>query len=161
MKLRPVHIGQRYFNERPVTVTDPGYDDDVWCKIDNVKLKPGVYNCIAWKGRYYYTDENGKRHSYQRVFCCGIYLDGVGIPNREKMEEIGFIGVDAGLAGFFQDKPNYTDEQWQSLCNEMYDKDALIVDEGFFTSSGYGDGEYPVFAYKNGAGEIAALEINF
>ena len=76
------------------------------------------------------------------------------------MEEIGSIGVDAGLAGFFMNKPDYTDEQWTEFCESIRDGDAWIKDEGFFSSSGNGDGCYGVYAYKQN-GEITALEIRF
>ena len=76
------------------------------------------------------------------------------------MEEIGSIGVDAGLAGFFMNKPDYTDEQWTEFCESIREGDAWIKDEGFFSSSGNGDGCYGVYAYKQN-GEITALEIRF
>lgn len=161
MQLTPYTIGTRYFDERPVTVTDPCYNHTVWCRMDGLEIKPGNYTCIAWKSNHYYTDNTtNKRHYYKRVAICGIYLDGV-IPQFNTAEEIGEIGVDAGLAGVFQDKPDYDDEEWHNICNLIHNKDAVLVDEGFFTSSGWGDGGYPVFAYKNKNGEIVGLEIRF
>ena len=38
--------------------------------------------------------------------------------------------------------------------------DEWITEDGFYSSSGYGDGVYGVFAYKQN-GEITALEIRF
>jgi hypothetical protein len=76
------------------------------------------------------------------------------------MEEIGEIGVDAGLAGFFNDKPDYTDDEWSEFCDSIRNGNAWIRDEGFFSSSGYGDGCYPVNACRIN-GEIVALEIRF
>ena len=160
MKLHPIKVGTRHFDERPVTATDPCYDSDTWCVVRDINIKPGDYECVAWKGREYYKDFDGKRRSCQRVFVCGIYLDG-NIPSENCGEKIGELGVDAGLAGFFQDKPDYNDDAWFELCDKVHNHDYLILDEGFFTSSGYGDGCYPVYAYKNDEGEIVALEIRF
>lgn len=89
----------------------------------------------------------------------GIYLDGV-IPCQKDMKEIGSIGVDAGLAGFFHNKPDYTDDEWAAFCDRVRHGDAWLIKEGFYSSSGYGDGCYGVYAYEQG-GEITAIEIRF
>ena len=161
MKLYQKRIGFRYYDDRLVSITDPCYNDNVWCRINGIKIITGDYLCVAWRGRCYYTDENEKRRSYSKTFACGIYLNGV-IPDRNEMEEIGDISVDAGIAGFFQDKPNFSDKEWGSFC---YAIDAagwnLVSKWGFCTESGYGDGCYPVYAHKNADGDIDALEIRF
>ena len=76
------------------------------------------------------------------------------------MEWIGNIGVDAGLAGFFHDKPDFTDAQWTAFCDQIKTGDTWLTDLGFFSVSGYGDGAYKVFAAKTG-NEVTALEIRF
>ena len=87
-----------------VDITDPCYDRDVWCRMNDVKIKDGMYTCMVWrhtfKGEY-----EGKPYTEQCVGIIGIYLDGV-IPQQKAMKEIGSIGVDAGLAGFFHHKPD-------------------------------------------------------
>lgn len=124
----------------------------------NAEVKSGTYDCRVWRQTERYEYE-GEKREYQIVGIIGIYLDGV-IPQQKQMVEIGSIGVDAGLAGFFMNKPDYTDEQWTELCEATRNGDAWIKDEGFFSSSGDGDGCYPVYAYKQN-GEITALEIRF
>lgn len=156
-KLKPIEIGYRYFTES-VEVTDPCYDRDVWCRMNNVKIKPGEYKCVAWM-RPDTCTYDGKTYDDTRVAIIGIYLDGI-VPDENKMEEIGEIGVDAGLAGFFNNKPNYTDDEWSEFCDSIRGGDAWIKDEGFFSHSGYGDGCYPVSAFRIN-GEIVALEIRF
>lgn len=59
------------------------------------------------------------------------------------------------------DKPDYTDAEWTEFCNELGMDDAWIKEEGFFSSSGYGDGYYPVYAANNNDGKIIAVEIAF
>jgi len=79
----------------------------------------------------------------------------------EDFEEIGELAVDAGLAGFFQNKPDYNDDEWDEFCEKINEHNYLITKEGFCTESGYGDGWYPVFAAKDENGAINALEIRF
>lgn len=159
MKLKKELLGAHNFPEF-VDITDPCYDHDVWCRMNNVQISAGTYVCAIWKSRHSYTYE-GKRHYYRRVRILSIYKIGVSIPNDEDVwEEIGEIGVDAGLAGIFHSKPDYNDEQWADFCDQMSHCESRICDEGFVASSGDGDGCYPVYAYRKD-GEIVALEIRF
>lgn len=163
MQIRPYTVGTRHFDARPVTATDPGYDDDVWCILTGLKVQPGNYTCVAWRGRDSWKGSDGKRHSCTRTMVCAIYLDGkIPAPEEWKnMPIIGRIGVDAGMAGFFQEKPNYDRDAWFELCDKLHNKTWLITDEGFFTNSGYGDGSYDVCGIKNAEGLFTALEIRF
>lgn len=76
------------------------------------------------------------------------------------MEQIGTIGVDAGLAGFFRNKPDYNDEEWANFCTMISKGSVWLTDEGFYSHSGYGDGVYNVYANEDG-NEAVALEIRF
>lgn len=120
--------------------------------MDNVKIIPGKYNCIS------YIDNVSKR-----TFICQICLQGHNSPQQySKKECIGSIGIDAGIAGFYQDKPNYSEEEWYDFCEAIKTNnfDYLINEHGFCTSSGYGDGSYDVYAYRCKEG-IYCLEIVF
>ncbi len=142
-----------------VDITDPCYSKDVWCRMNEVKIREGEYACYVWyhtdKGKY----EDGTPYSYTLVGAIGIYRNG-GIPRQKDMEELGSIGVDAGLAGFFHNKPDYGDEEWSAFCDRIRHGDAWLTEDGFYSSSGYGDGCYGVYAYKQD-GEITALELRF
>ena len=150
VKLTARVIGYKHY-EGVVDITDPCYSKGTWCRM-NATVKAGEYSCIIYK----FKDPH---ESYQRVGIIGIYLDHK-VPDENAMEKIGEIGVDAGLAGFFMDKPDYTDNEWDRLCNSITKGCAWIKDDGFFSSSGYGDGMYDVYAYRQN-GEIVALEIRF
>lgn len=150
-------IGRKHF-EGTVDITDPCYDKDVRCRM-SANVKSGTYDCRIWMQPQKYKDNYGE-HKYETVGLIGIYLDGV-IPVQKEMKKIGSIGVDAGLAGFFMNKPDYTDEQWMTFCESIRKGNAWIKDEGFFSHSGFGDGVYPVFSYQDENGEITALEICF
>ena len=68
--------------------------------------------------------------------------------------------MDAGLAGFFYNKPDYDDDAWQEFCNRIRNGDVWMTEDGFYSSSGYGDGCYGVYAEVQNE-EIVALEIRF
>ena len=152
------NFGDLYFHGS-VDITDPCYNRDVWCRMTDVKIRNGVYTCIAWHHKDKGTFDNGEPYCYDVIGIIGIYLDGV-IPCQKDMKEIGSIGVDAGLAGFFHNKPDYTDDEWAAFCDRVRHGDAWLIKEGFYSSSGYGDGCYGVYAYEQG-GEITAIEIRF
>jgi len=160
--MRRKTIGYKKFGNS-IDITDPCYDKDVWCRMNNIHIKSGNYQCIVWmntdKGEY-----DGKPYEDTRVGIIGIYLDGA-IPLQKSFVEIGSIGVDAGLAGFFIDKPDYSEDEWSNFCDLLWkttgkSKNAWIIDEGFFSESGYGDGCYGVYANKID-GEITSVEIRF
>lgn len=150
-------IGQKEFPGH-VDITDPCYKRDVWCRMNDVPIREGLYTCIAW----YHTENivtDGRSLKVRRVGILGIYLDG-RIPPQRNMEQIGTIGVDAGLAGFFRNKPDYSDEEWANFCTMISKGSVWLTDEGFYSHSGFGDGCYGVYAQKVNQ-EIVALEIRF
>jgi hypothetical protein len=58
--------------------------------------------------------------------------------------------VDAGLAGFFETKQNFTDKEWSNFCNNIRTGCAWIINGtsyGVFSSSGFGDGGYEVIGH--------------
>lgn len=150
-------IGHKYFTSH-IDITDPCYDKDVWCRLNGIEIQEGNYECVSWILHDTYTYD-GEQHNCTNIAIAGIYLNGT-IPDEEGMEQIGSIGVDAGLAGFFNNKPDYDDDQWHAFCEQILNGDAWITEDGFFTSSGYGDGCYPVTAFKLND-KIVALEIQF
>lgn len=154
--MRRKRIGFKHFGG-VVDITDPCYDKDTWCRI-NATIKDGDYECMVWR-QTKKIEHGGQVYKDVRVGIIGIYLNGV-IPHQSEFEEIGSIGVDAGLAGFFINKPDYSDDEWSAFCVSIREGDAWIKPEGFFSSSGYGDGCYGVYAHKEN-GEITALEIRF
>ena len=131
-----------------IDITDPGYDNDVWCRINNFPISAGTYECYTLTASNEETGRWGKR-----IARIGIRKD-----KADKYQLEGYIGVDAGLAGFFVDKPNYTDEEWHEFVYRT--GDAWLIDNGFYSQSGYGDGTYNVYAgYKNN--EVVEVYIEF
>lgn len=152
MDLQRKFVGTMVLGNK-VDITDPCYDKGTWCRM-TTKCKPGTY--------YGYADMVDEGEWGERVASIQIYLDDVQVDDSE-LESIGRIGVDAGLAGFFQDKPDFNDDEWNELCDKLASgdepKDYWVFDgnKGIFSNSGYGDGGYTVFANK----ERTAFQIVF
>ena len=86
----------------------------------------------------------------------------------------GEIGVDAGLAGFFQNKPDYENDDWNNICNFIFEsgdatnrKQFWLVDESsplkckcFFCESGIGDGVYELSRLEKD-GRLVGYKLNF
>ena len=137
-----------------VDVTDPCYDREVWCRMNKIDVEPGMYVAsftTADDCGYDIVSKNQIRHNDF------VYEDEIII------EYIGDIGVDAGLCGFFADKPDYDDERWNSLCDEVFFHNNFTYnyEDGVVTATGYGDGCYPVFAEKTSDGKTIGLYVEF
>lgn len=163
-----------------ISITDPCYSKDTWCRINDLKIKAGNYKCLYGqcvsgelgdKGRIFELEII--HENYVDALPSLTYEDGSIRAEGERMkdfttEKIGSIGVDAGLAGFFVRKDDFAkNEDWFKFCNEMGDKRVMLHNgprkkwQGFFSSSGYGDGCYDVMAHKNKNGEIISLCLQF
>lgn len=146
-KLEEVYVGELRLDDK-VDITDPGYDANVWCRTTK-KCQPGVY-----KGYAYISDEGawGKRVAQLSIFKDDKKED------LDKMELIGAIGVDAGMAGFFRDKPDFPDDAWHQFLVDSgvfigdafdYSRKTYAIDYGIFSESGFGDGGYDVYANED------------
>ena len=143
-------IGYKTFGGK-IDITDPSYEGYVCWRINDISIVPGTYECSI---KY---DED-----IRRVTTIGIYLNSAKDFDRTTMDRIGDIGVDVGMAGFFENKPDFNDEQWSEFCNILSAKEkAWLTDLGFWSESGYGDGRYAVYASIDENGNYDALEIEF
>ena len=153
---KTVTIGKKVFGEK-IDITDPCYHRNVWCRLNDVKIVPGEYECYIE-----ILDNEATGGFGERVSCIGIRNTAYTVdPYTLVYEHLDSIGVDSGLAGFFNNKQDYTDSEWHDLC-KCFDtmEQAWIRDDGFFSRSGNGDGDYDVFAARKG-GRIVALFIEF
>jgi len=146
-----------------VIVSDPCYSLDTWCqtKLDNVL--PGLYNVEVEK-----SDEGdwGVRVSGITILHESITDDGISLEWEDHSE----CGVDSGQCGIFcmtsyrndelsegittppLDRPfvlsyndNEGDKWYEKMCQFTLGKDQFgLYDTGVVTSSGLGDGQYPV-----------------
>lgn len=176
MVLKRHLVGQIKIPDGLVDITDPCYDRDVWCRMNDVKVMPGTYNCYAYLG----TDKDwGKRCWIAQIVVddSSSYYSSIAeerIQSGRSWRTIGEIGVDAGLAGFFNHKPDFDDNEWDAVwmqkpckeCEEAYiqefsrNEQTQTGGDGFWTRSGCGDGCYSVHAIRENR-KIIALEIRF
>ncbi len=182
MKIKRKVIGYKEINTGKVDITDPCYDKDVWCRINGVNLQKGEYRLSAWYGAKLDEDDidelsedNGHTATEEEIRAeekriqNTIYSLEIQKKHRSfdfgsaRWEEVGTIGVDAGLAGIFWNKPDFNDDEWDDFCNKIDSngKTKPIVDKyGFYSETADGDGEYCVDAIKEN-GENIALRIMF
>ena len=168
--------GELTFTATELDVTDPCYETGVWCRI-KVPIVPGVYN---YEAQIAYTDWGC------RVKALRIMQKNAGFSRLTYGKYIdGEVGVDAGLAGFFENKPDYDktrdsdDREWSKICHHI-DEAGLAKDvgpgvtdvveahkdnpfgcEGICTSSGYGDGGYYVRQLLNKEKQVCGYELRF
>ena len=159
-----------------VDVTDPCYDKYIWCR-ETYKVVPGEYLCYFHRNDANVLDRCRIIHNDPETLK--------KVEDNRSWRSVGAAGVDAGMAGFFDNKPDFPDAVWGELCSQMYpdgsmrtlglynqedsgvyiansDTDTELFEgrEGFWTESGYGDGEYPIYAVRNNR-VISALELRF
>lgn len=85
--------------------------------------------------------------------------------------KLGTVGVDAGLLMIIDPcyvkyiKSIHSDEKWSEFCdivgasgNDTHN--GIALNDGLVFSSGYGDGEYTVYGYKDDEGNIMKVEID-
>ena len=122
-----------------IDITDPSYDEDVWCRINNFPISAGTYEC------YVTMADNDETNGW------GTRIARIGIRRKDykadRYERRGMIGVDSGMAGFFNcDNRKAFEEMFE---NHNSTKDVIFTGTAFFSSSGYGDGCYDVYVGYN------------
>jgi hypothetical protein len=100
------------------------------------------------------------------------------MSNTIEWQEVGMIGVDAGLCWIgdpcYCVTPDCTEhpaETWSEFCNQLSDDDFHAPKQwnykaghtglGVSVSTGYGDGTYPVFVRRNSEGRITEVKVVF
>lgn len=95
----------------------------------------------------------------------------------EKLEEVGLIGVDAGVCWVgdpcyilhAEKAPADIGKNWGEFCDKLEEKgrpaqfnyDMGHAGLGVVVSTGYGDGSYPVYVRRNSEGRIAEVRVVF
>lgn len=155
MKLKFIKIGGLDISSDKIDITDPCYRRGTWCR-RTAPIVPGAYDC-------YVGMENGAFGEVVRELVLLSAQEECRSPSL-KTQAIGTICVDAGLAGFFEGKPDYDDQSWENLTEHLLkpvngsqchywlgDKTSPMKCKCFFSISGYGDGIYDVYSIaKNG-----------
>jgi hypothetical protein len=157
-----------------VRVSDPCYGDDVWCKTRLTSVLPGEYHVDVQK-----SDEGdwGNRVSSLTV----THKDYVG--KQLRYQEHGDIGVDSGQAGIFCESSYRNDDVAETIKNgngiridsiedgdKWYEKMCRFTlsgegfgayESGVVTSSGFGDGSYPLAVARDEDKNIVSMVITY
>ena len=163
-----------------VRVSDPCYDDTVWCKTQLTDVYPGEYDVLVEK-----SNEGGWGNRVSRVSVIHkAYV--MECEDESLWQEHSEIGVDSGQAGIFCETSYRKDDIAESITAPTLDRPFVLpydndgdkwytkmchftlcepqwgsYDTGVVTSSGYGDGGYPLEVVRNDDGEIVGMRITY
>lgn len=166
-------VGTFEANDGLIDITDPCYDRGTWCAKFDLPVKEGTYSCfidiVNFPSLYLEndTDTKPKTMDDERIVNLRIvhqdYLHHL-LDKQWELIDVE-IGVDAGLCGFYNHKPDLKDEAWNEFCDTLKNfKNTYLAcdlrDYGITVSSGFGDGCYEVYKKLDG-NEIVALELRF
>lgn len=151
-------IGKLNFTKGHVTITDPSYDKGTWCtaEVENVfkgkwEASVEIKDCGDWGNR-----------------VAKLILEAVGQTAVKYHKLSADIGVDAGVCGVFEDKPDYSDRDWSDICDELGNKQCGLAStsnafycSGAWSDSGYGDGSYEATVGINKDAEVVEITIDY
>jgi hypothetical protein len=144
-----------------VIITDPCYDRNTWCQINDLKIKSGTYMTYSvYDYKYSIISMIGCFHTEK-------FEDIYDALNHDWIEMKEEIGVDSGQAGIFDDlaypilkeigkyednllntKSEEYDTFYEECCqitSHPFDSGVLNNRMGVVSSSGFGDGGYSAF----------------
>ena len=160
-----IKVGSFEVVSEKLRIADPCYELSTESNnyIDNIKN--GQYNCFVELLSEELTGWNIRVGSILIVHSSYPSFNFKNI----KIEVPFCVGVDSGQAGFFDfnsfvelDKDKELKDKWyETICNDISNKDVSIFSNGFCSSSGFGDGAYSVFKALNSSRQCIAASIVF
>lgn len=164
---------QLTINTDKLDITDPCYDEDVWCRT-SVPVVPGQYTTEVW----YYDDDEGYRDIRALLIYRSDSLYAKGdIDERAlslRSEYIDDIGVDSGTAGIYVNKPNYDDKTWRAIADYFYGRENAFSNKFYIattqdnptqcigvTVSTGGDGGFPLYSMLDEGGNTVGYIVYF
>ena len=183
------YVGTIDIGDGLVDITDPCYNKDTWCALFGYRVKPGKYRCYVNIGNFpskvkYDNDDvevkiYGKAPNYtytlqdRRIIDLIIEHESIQSQSLSRTSLGDWelvsdqIGVDAGMCGFYNHKPNFdAEEDWDNFWQNLKDYPRLkgrtcdIKPYGITVSSGFGDGTYGVYKVVEN-GSTVALRLKF
>lgn len=126
-------------------VSDPSYSTDTWCNWKLKNMIPGEYECY-----YRLSDQKDWGIRVGAIKIVHSHYRNGEIHFHEIPDEDIHIGVDSGTCGFIitdgtDGKLMSRDKNvlvWDKIDNNKEAKCCIIPDLGFFSESGFGDGDY-------------------
>ena len=154
VKLDEIELG------RHAIVSDPGYKPDTWCTVHIDDMAPGAYAPFV---RISNEGEWGERVAELIVVPRDRAYDDL-----EFDEFLGTAGVDSGMLGVWnldQFATWSTTPGWySSFVEQIIDGKLryLTLEEcATVSNSGYGDGDYDIYASHDGDGSVNGIRVRF
>lgn len=120
-------------------ISDPSFSWVDWKKM-SVPTEEGVYNCYVEK------DAAGNISSIE------IAREDAGITEEDwqSSSKMGFVSSRSGLCGFFNNKPDYSKQEWEEISDALYLKNSIDNSDVYFAPTRNGDAFY-TSSGKNGS----------
>lgn len=169
---RNFFVGKLNVQDGLIDITDPGYESDAWCTIFNKEILPGRYSCFIDVVNFPVLFKSEKKKKIkqddERIMVLTIIHEDWIDKQKDKRWHLvsDNIGVDAGLCGFYNHKPDFKNEtDWLEFCDGLKKLEKSfctcdIKDYGITVSSGFGDGIYSLYK-KTNYGKIFGLQLRF
>ena len=142
-----MYVGKLKLNKE-IIATDPCYSLDVWCQL-LVDIKPGTYSC--------YVQEISERiASLELVHENHKIIDYPSLKSNN-------LGVDSGIFGVFNLDYYSEEDRFDELSDDLFScgEEYLLLKNGIYCFSGYGDGLYPCYVYLDENNQIDRLKVVF
>ena len=168
-------MSKKIFLSNNVRVSDPCYTDDVWCKTQLKNVLPGHFKYDVTR-----TELDG----------WGNRISGITLIHEDYLDKSldwqfhSDIGVDSGQAGFFcessyrndhiassittpdidfaMEESQEGDAWYNKMCKFTLSKDHYgAYDTGIVSSSGVGDGSYPLYVAYDRDNNIIAMKLDY
>lgn len=152
-----------------VDILDPGYDEPNWCSMRGKKVRVGNYKCYVDVVNFPYEIDKKINDDKRIMSLTIIHVDFADnkdfIQKKRWFTSKQRIGVDAGLCGFYNHKPDFSDEKsWSSFYQNLKKIDGIDCDttkaNGVTVSSGFGDGLYGL-RYMRENNQVIGLRLLF
>lgn len=168
-------IGNLNLEDGFVDITDPSYYRHAWGRRNQLGVNPGKYSCYIVQEDYERETCDGESYKLFRNSAGFIIHESIKDDPSKFREWIDYyidrISVDTAIVGFFSNKPDFDEEQWNYICDCRFDHIAghdqfLFTNDqdgfdGFICDTGDGDGIFNLYAFFNDDYEISALKITF
>jgi hypothetical protein len=161
-----ISLGKIYIEKNVqgnISVLDPCSSPDV-----TLDALAGIYNVTSAYGPIVALNEEDKQFASlwgNRVKYLQIVHESVAEPNSLRFDAVGTVCVDSGLAGFSDTETvdiGAIEQTYDDIIDKCSSKTgAIFGSRSVFSSTGYGDGGYTVWASKNDAGEVVAARIEY
>lgn len=140
-KREAVFIGALLVGDgKKIDVTDPCYGRDVDCRINDIKVDPGMYGCFVVE----------RDKSIVSIAIANSVVDKSGLPFMRKL--LGSVGCDSGSVGFFISPK-------ENKATEGQTGNFSLTSTSFFGANG-GECTSQAFGHKGKYGKYDALRLD-